>query len=160
MRRLNPQRGLTLIEAVVGLGIAAFLAITAAPYFADYAANSRLREGGHVLYAESLAAQAEAVKRNGTVRLSVDGGTVQVLDMAVPATPVVLRERLLSSSVTATTTTIDFNAEGRPLPFPSTASVNLSYSGVSCSADYRCPGLRVEAGGSIRLCANHLDSTC
>lgn len=160
MRRLTRQRGLTLIELMVGLTIAAFLAITAAPYFADYTANSRLRESGNVLYAETLAAQAEAIKRNGMVRLTVNGGTVQVLDRTQPAAMVVLRERLLAENVSASGVTVDFGSEGRPLPFPTTAAVNLAYAGVSCSDEFRCPGLRIEAGGAVRVCANHLASGC
>ena len=38
------QRGLTLIELMVGLTIAAFLLMAAAPFFGDYIRNSRLRE--------------------------------------------------------------------------------------------------------------------
>lgn len=160
MRRLNTERGLTLIEAMVALAIAAFLALSAAPYFSDYVANSRLRESGNLLYAEALAAQAEAIKRNTTVRLSTSGSTVQVLDMTVVASPVTLRERQLASGVTAATSTVNFGAEGRPVPFGDSRSIDLSYSSASCSSDYRCPGLRVEAGGAVRLCANHLVSGC
>jgi len=28
----------------------------------------------------------------------------------------------------------------------------------TCSTELRCPGLRVDAGGAMRLCGNHLDS--
>lgn len=156
MRHLNPaQRGLTLVELMVGLAIATFLALTAAPYFADYMANSRLREGGNLLYAEALLAQSEAVKRNATVRLQTSGDTISVIDRSVPASPVTLRTRTLSGGVTAATASVDFGSEGRPVPFGSTASIDLSGT-TTCSSDYRCPGLRVEAGGAVRLCGNHL----
>lgn len=152
------QAGLTLIEMMVTLTIAAFLLVSAAPFFADYMANSRLRESGHVLYAEALAAQSEAIKRNGTVRLSTAGGTVQVIDRA-PAVPVVLRERTLATNVSAATATLDFGSEGRPVPFGTSGSINITMSGVTCSSDYRCPGLRVDAGGAVRLC-NDTTGTC
>jgi len=158
MRHLS-TRGLTLIELMVGLSIAALLAISAAPYFADYTTNSRLREGGNLLYSEALAAQSEAVKRNNVVRLSTDGATIQVIDRRDPANPVVLRTRTLNNGVNAATTTIDFGSEGWPLPFGTSASIDLSMTGITCSGDLRCPGLRVDGGGAIRLCGDHT-ATC
>ena len=68
---LSAQRGLTLIELMVGVGDrGALLVLTAAPYFGDYITNSRLREGGNLLLTEALVAQSEAIKRNRTVRLT------------------------------------------------------------------------------------------
>jgi type IV fimbrial biogenesis protein FimT len=108
VRQLS-QAGLTLIELMIGIAIAAMLMLSAGPFFGDFMANSRLRESGHLLYAEALMAQSEAIKRNGTVRLSTNGSTVEVIDQA-PATPVVLRTRVFASGITAATSTIDFGA--------------------------------------------------
>jgi type IV fimbrial biogenesis protein FimT len=160
MRHLTGQRGLTLIELMVGLAIGTFLMLSAAPYFSEYSINSRLREGGNLVYSEALLAQSEAIKRNAVVRLSTDGTSVQVIDRSVPATPVVLRTRALSGGVTAATGTVDFGSEGRPVPFGTAVSINLATSAGSCSSDMRCPGLRVDAGGAIRLCGNQLSSDC
>lgn len=157
MRHLT-QAGLTLIELMVGIAIAAMLMLSAAPFFGDYMANSRLRESGHLLYTEALVAQSEAIKRNGTVRLSTSAGTIQVIDQA-PATPVVLRTRSFAANISAATATIDFGAEGLPLPFGTAGSIDITMTGVTCSSDYRCPGLRVDAGGAIRLC-NDTTGTC
>ena len=162
MRRLMPRaasrrhaRGLTLVELMVGLVIMAILATAAAPYLGDMVLNSRLREGGNLLFAETLMAQSEAIKRNTTVRVSVNGALVQVIDLSVPANPVVLRERSMLGSVTAEATTFDFGPEGRPAPFGTAVSVNVTMTGQTCSDDLRCPGLRVDAGGAARLCGNH-----
>lgn len=152
------QRGLTLVELMVGLGIAAFLTLSAAPHLADYTANSRLREAGNLLYSEALMAQSEAIKRNRQVRLSSNGSTVQVLDLTDPANPVQLRERTLPGNVTAATASLVFGSDGRPTPFGTNAAINLSTAGITCSANQRCPGLRIEAGGAIRLCNNQLDN--
>ena len=65
---------MTLIELMVSLAIAAILTMAAAPSFKDYLANSRLRENGNVIYMQMLFAQSEAIKRNTTVRVSVDDG--------------------------------------------------------------------------------------
>lgn len=146
---------MTLIELMVGLAITVLLATAAAPYFADYGINSRLREGGNTVLSEALFAQSEAIKRNRVMRLSTAGAAVQVLDMTVPATPVVLRERTLAGGVAAATATVDFSSQGWPVGFTA-ASINLSLGGVACSSDLRCPGLRVDAGGALRLCGNYL----
>lgn len=162
MRHLSPtaERGMTLVELMVGLSIAALLAMSAAPYFSDYIANSRLREAGNLVYTEALAAQSEAVKRNTTVRLSTAGDTVQVLDMTIAASPVTLRTRTLNNGLTASTATINFGPEGRPSPFGTSGAVDMNLSGVTCSGDYRCPGLRVDAGGAVRLCADRTSGGC
>ena len=155
MRQLNTQRGLTLIELMVAFAIASMLALAAAPFFADYGINSRLREGGNALYAETLFAQSEAIKRNRVVRVSSAASTITVEDMTVPATPVTLRTRTLSDGVSMATDSISFGSSGWPANLTA-VSINLSHTTATCSADYRCPGLRVEAGGAIRLCGNHL----
>lgn len=154
LRRMA-SRGVTLIELMVGLAVLAVLIATAAPYMGDMVINSRLRESGNLLFTEALMAQSEAVKRNTTVRVSTNGAQVQVLDLTTPGTPVVLRSRTLTSNVTAPVATFDFGPEGRPAPFGTAVSVNLSISGTTCSTELRCPGLRVDAGGAMRLCGNY-----
>jgi type IV fimbrial biogenesis protein FimT len=160
MRRLTTHRrhdaGLTLIEMMVGLTIAGFLAMTAAPFFGEYMINSKLREGGHALLSEALFAQSEGIKRNRTMRLSLADTGISVLDMTVPTAPVTVHQRELPAGVSVGTGTLDFGSEGRPATFGDTGSFNLSMSGQTCSSDVRCPGLRVDAGGAVRLCANHL----
>lgn len=151
---------MTLIELLVAIAVLAVLVAAGAPFFGDMIVNARLREAGNVLLAETLMAQSEAVKRNGTVRVSTNASTVQVIDVTVPAAPVVLRTRTLVQSVAAPAATFDFSSDGRPTPFGTAVALNLSLSGALCSSDVRCPGLRVEAGGAVRLCGNHLEASC
>ena len=155
MRHMKAPRGLTLIELMVGLTIGALLMMMGVPFFGDYMRNSRLREAGNLLLGESLFAQSEAIKRNTTVRLSTNGATLQVIDRSDINAEVVLRERQMTGDVVAPAATLDFGSEGRPTPFPTSGSINLSMTGVACSDDNRCPGLRVDAGGATRLCGNH-----
>jgi len=158
MRQLSRPRGLTLIELMASLAITAILFGMATPYMRDYIQNTRLREGGNALLAEALYAQAEAIKRNASTRLVVNGGDVQVRDMSTGGAGTLLRGRQLSDGLAANVATqVDFGSAGTPLPFGTDAAIDLGKSGVVCSADQRCPGLRIDGGGGIRLCGNQLD---
>jgi len=149
------QAGLTLIELLVAMTIASVLIMAAAPSFQDYISNSRLRENGNAVYSQVLFAQSEAIKRNNVVRLAVVGGTtLRVTDRSDPVNEVLVRETELTSGVTADVATIDFGGEGRPLNFAA-AAINLSTAGQTCSSEIRCPGLRVDGGGAIRLCGDY-----
>lgn len=154
-RTRRAARGMTLVELMVAIAVVGVLLATAGPYLGDYVINSRLREAGNLVFSEALIAQSEAIKRNTVVQLMTNGTSVQVLDMTVPATPVVLRERTLQGNVSAPAASANFGSEGRPTPFGSSLSVNFSISGLTCSTELRCPGLRVNAGGAVRLCSNH-----
>lgn len=155
MRRLSVHRGVTLVELMVGLAVLAVLVATAAPFMGDLVANARLRESGNLLFTEALVAQSEAIKRNTTVRVATDGDTVRVLDMTTPGAPVALRVRQFGTGATAPAAAFEFGPDGRPVPFGTAVSVNLAATGAACSADLRCPGLRIDAGGATRLCGNH-----
>lgn len=147
-------RGVTLVELMVGLAIAAILAVAAAPSFTEYLANSRLRENGHLLFSQTLLAQSEAIKRNTVVRVEVAAGEVVVSDRDDPDAPVELTRAAFSHGISAEAATIDFGGEGRPLAFAD-AAIDFSHPSLSCSADIRCPGLRVDGGGGVRLCGDH-----
>jgi type IV fimbrial biogenesis protein FimT len=160
MRQLSPRplaaaRGLSLIELMVAFTIMGLLTMAAAPMFSDYGLNSRLREGGNLLLGEALFAQSEAIKRNNTVRLSTNAGSVTVSDMSDPANPVVLRTRTMSPGVTAANADVNFGSQGATVGFAA-GSINLAHATAACSSEHRCPGLRVDGGGGIRLCGNHL----
>jgi type IV fimbrial biogenesis protein FimT len=167
MRRLmlGPGRGLTLVELLVVIAVAGLLVVSAVPSFSDYTTNSRLREAGVALQAEALAARSEAIKRNRVVRLAVAGSDVRVLEAQDAANPVLLRQRTLPSGAGAGAATVEFSPRGHTVDrsaVPSVdyvaAALDVSLPGVTCSADARCPGLRIDGGGGIRLCPNKLSS--
>jgi len=167
LKRLAPRRhhqqGLTLIELMVALAISALLVVAAAPFLGDYLANSRLREAGNALYAETLFAQSEAQKRNARVRVSVAGSNIRTLDMSGGGTGELLRESNLAAPVRAAVdTAFEIGSNGRPAPAGGVAAadvaVNLVLDGLACTADRRCPGLRVDTGGAVRLCGDYLNS--
>lgn len=152
--RAGDQRGLTLIELMVALSIAAILVVAAVPSFQDYLGNSRLRGSGNTLFVHAMFAQSEAIKRNNVVRLATDGAVVRVLDRSDPDNEVLVRETVLADGISAAAANIDFGAEGRPVGFAA-GSINLSSAVHACSTEIRCPGLRVDGGGAIRLCGDH-----
>ncbi|MDH5339110.1 MAG: prepilin-type N-terminal cleavage/methylation domain-containing protein [Rubrivivax sp.] len=157
-RAAGRERGMTLVELMVGLAIAAILVMAAAPTFSDYIANSRLREAGNLLYSQSLLAQSEAIKRNTVVRLAASGSSLQIIDRTDPDAPVVLFTRTLTDGASAGVVSVDFTGEGRTVNFAE-ASIDISSSNFTCSTEIRCPGLRVDGGGGIRLCNDHT-GTC
>lgn len=166
MPKRRRQGGLTLIELVIALAIAAALATTAAPHFGEMVTNSRMRAAGNLLLTEALTAQSEAIKRNRTVRLVVSDGTLRTLDMLDPTKPAEIRQQTLMPSISATLTTtttgisnLDFGSEGRPVTFGTAVTIDISMAGITCSGDLRCPSLRVDAGGAVRLCGDRTNCT-
>ena len=57
-------RGFTLIELMIAVVIFAFLILLAGPMYADFIANSRIRNAGEALLNGVRQTQAEAVRRN------------------------------------------------------------------------------------------------
>lgn len=158
MRQLSPRRGMTLIELMASLAIGAILFGMAAPFLRDYVVNARLREGGNALLAEALYAQGEAIKRNVSTRLLINSSELQVRDLSTGGDGTLLRTRLLTDGLAASAAAqVDFSSRGTPLPFGTAVAIDLAKGGVTCSADQRCPGLRIDGGGGIRLCGNQLD---
>ena len=152
-------RGLTLIELMVGLTIGAMLLLAGGPFFGDYMTNARLRESGNTLFAETLFAQSESIKRNVTMRVVVSGDKLTTRDMSAGGAGTLVREVTMASPVTAAANvTFDIGSDGRPAPFGTAVSVNLAISGSACTSERRCPGLRVDAGGAARLCGNYLSN--
>ena len=66
-RAAGPQRGFTLIELMVTIGIAAVLAAVAAPSFQGLVANSRLKSHNNAIQTSLTMARSEAIKRKARV---------------------------------------------------------------------------------------------
>lgn len=163
MRRVNimrcpsrprRSRGVSLIETMTAVAIGGVLLVQGLPALGDYLTNARLRSAGQLVLEQTLYAQNEAIRRNGIVRVALDGSQLQVLDTR-PTTPTVLRTVQLPGSVAVDKpATIEFGSQGRPPTFGDSYAVPLGASGVSCDGDTHCPAVRVDAGGGVSLCAD------
>ena len=157
MRRLNATGrrartlGLTLIEIMVTLTIGALVLTFAAPHMGDYYTNTRMREGMHIVMAQALFAQSEALKRNVPVRLTV---TPTEASVSLVSNSAVIRTQALINGVEASGGTLDFGANGLPTPLGATLQVVVSQAGVTCSSDLRCPRLNIDGGGGVRSCSD------
>jgi type IV fimbrial biogenesis protein FimT len=143
--------GLTLIEIMVALVISALVLTFAAPHLGDYNTNTRMREGLHSVMAQALLAQSEALKRNTPVQLAV---TANAATVTVVATGTVIATQPLLPGLESTTGTLAFGANGLPTPLGASLQVVVSQTGITCSADLRCPRLTVDGGGGVRVCSD------
>lgn len=159
MRQLK-RHGLTLIELVVSLAIGIFLMSMAAPALSDFWLNHQLRAAGDALLGEALYARTEAIKRNVPTRLVINGADLSVRDMSNGVDGVLIRQRRLADGMSASgSAQVDFDSRGILLPLGTEAAADIGKTGLTCSADFRCPGLRVDGGGNMRLCADKLACT-
>ena len=153
MRRLSSvgrrarALGLTLIEIMVTLTIGALVLTFAAPHMGDYYTNTRMREGMHIVMAQALFAQSEALKRNAPVRLTV---TATEASVSLVGSGAVIRSQALINGLEATAGTLDFAANGLPTPLGASLQVVVTQAGITCSSDLRCPRLNVDGGGGVR----------
>ena len=151
MRQLT--RGFTLIELMVTVTIAGLLLVAGLPAFADYIANSQLREGANQIVSGALFARSEAIKRNGSVMVTVTSQRLVIAQAdGTPLRSLELPTRVRTSAFAAT-----FDSTGRPSPFGTDIVVNVSANDRPCSSDLRCPAVHFEPGGAIVLCR---EGTC
>lgn len=78
MLRHKQQRGISLLELMIGLGIVSILAFTALPSFGTWIRNSQIRTAAESIQNGLQVARNEAVKRNADIRFSLtdSGGAV------------------------------------------------------------------------------------
>jgi len=176
------QRGMTLVELMIGLVIVALLLMGGVPAFTTYMQNQRLRATGDSLLAGLQLARVEAVKRNGQVEMvltdddPIAAGVSSITASATgrnwvvryydPATMfyefIEGRSGSVGSGsldtttvvVTAANATIQFNGFGATtLGASSTYQITNPTGGACASAGpVRCLNVVVSPGGQVRLC--------
>ena len=72
---IRRARGVTLIELVIALTVAAILAAIAAPSFRTFMANQRIRSATSDLVLQLTFTRSEAIKQNANITMASDGGT-------------------------------------------------------------------------------------
>lgn len=71
LNTLHIQRGVTLIELMIGLVILAILLTLGAPSFSDWIQNTRIHNSAQSIVSGLQLARAEAVRRNAQVKFSL-----------------------------------------------------------------------------------------
>jgi type IV fimbrial biogenesis protein FimT len=117
--------GMTLIELMIGLAIAAIQLLLAAPAYRDFIANTNVRNAAEITVSGLRRATAEAVKRNAPVQftLSNTGWSIDEVDPADGSVANAIESYKFSEGAAKASidslgggTAITFNGLGRVLP--------------------------------------------
>lgn len=179
------QAGVTLVEIMVGVAVAALLFATGATNLANWIKNTQIRSTAEAIQSGIQLARAEAIRRNTLVRFqltsSVDNSCVLsttvanwVVNMGADDDPSgqclsdtsIIQKRSASEGSTgvvlaADQSTIIFNGLGQKT---TTGNINIDVtnpSGGACAANsgpMTCLRVMVTAGGQVRTCNPHLPS--
>lgn len=179
MSQVRSPRGLTLVELVVTLVIAAVLLLAGIPSFIDWIRNTQIRSAAESFLSGIQLARAEAVRRNTRVRfqvtdtlttactLSTTGANWVVslsdvtgaCDITNNADIMQIRPQAEGGGgtvVSATQATLVFNGLGRLTPVPSNnVAINMAGASGTClaaSGSLRCLRIIVSPSGQVLLC--------
>ena len=179
MSQVRSPRGLTLVELVVTLVIAAVLLLAGIPSFIDWIRNTQIRTAAESFLSGIQLARTEAVRRNTRVRfqvtdtlttactLSTTGANWVVslsdvtgaCDITNNADIMQIRPQAEGGGgtvVSATQATLVFNGLGRLIPVPSNnVAINMAGSSGTCLAEsgsLRCLRIIVSPSGQVLLC--------
>lgn len=185
--RLHRHAGVTLIETMVTLSVAAIVLTLAVPAFSDWLNNASVRSSAEALQAALQNARAEAVLRNTSVRFSLNDskglpswsiGCVQV-SLQCPA---LIRQQLVNANTPVrigiaasipTGALVNALAAGSSLPagvsFDALGAVSASGADIAridithaSAATARRMVILIGSGGMIRLCdpASNTQTKC
>lgn len=170
---LHSQRGVTLIELMIGLTIAAILFTIGAPSFSEWIQNMRIRNVAESIVSGLQITRTEAVKRNAMVRFQLADGTGSSWTSCVTQNASgcdadkLIQSRSSSEGSTAgieastVTRTLFFNGLGRvtTLSAGNNAAINITNSEIDdCISDpvtpgtMRCLRIVVSSAGQVRMC--------
>lgn len=99
MLSVRMQRGFTIIELMIGIGLMALLSMMAVPAFQHWIANMNIRNAAEGALNGLQLARAEAVRRNVPVQLTMTGGSTWVIETAMSGDKI--QERAEEGSDTA-----------------------------------------------------------
>ncbi len=175
------QRGVSLIELIIGMAIVAILLAVAMPSFTSSIQNSQIRKTAEAIQNGLSLARAEGVLRNTHVQFSLVagnswtvqcetaiGGTPPLCPGTSPAatTPSSIQNWNAGGSnaaVTPATATLSFNGMGKvtaaTLAPGTTLTFVISSTTGACTAPTRCLNVVVTSGGQVRMCDPALASS-
>jgi type IV fimbrial biogenesis protein FimT len=171
------QRGFSLIELLVGIVIVSLLFAIAAPNFSVWIQNQQTRTAAESILNGIQLARSEAVRNNGTARLSLCAlptASWEVLAASAAVVPLASlacgagsnaiagetriqehsgQEGSLNSVVVAGVTSITFNSFGRTVGLPVVPPATTVTIAVSNPPNGNRPlNVVVGVGGTIRMC--------
>lgn len=159
LNKSNTQKGVTLIELMIGIAIMAILLAVGLPGFKVWMLNTQIRTATESMQNGLQLARAEAVRRNEQVNFILGTGTSWTVS-TVAGTAIQSRpssEGSVNVTVTVTpagATTATFNALGR-LANPTTAPTQIDLDvpttilPANVSRELR---INITSGGQIRTC--------
>jgi type IV fimbrial biogenesis protein FimT len=172
------QRGVTIIEIIIGLILVGVLAALAVPSFRDWIQNAQVRTATDSINEGLQLARAEAVRLNGPVAFTLtdtNGGawnirTLNTDDLtAVATTTTRAAGETTNARITASATTVCFNGTGQQIAAaegvcPARTQVTFDItnpSGGACvtTGPVRCLRIVVRTGGQVRMCDPALPNT-
>lgn len=173
---LRRQRGVSLIELMIGIVLIAVLLVTGLPSLSAWLQNRQIRTAADAVLNGLQLARAEAVRRNHNVEFVLgDGAAWRVGCTPADGTncPASIQERIAGEgtgnatlSLSDTTGTLVFTPFGKvttaTLAAGETAIFAIGSSRDTCVADggsMRCLEVRVSPGGQIRMCDPYLTTT-
>ena len=161
MRHHAASPGFTLIELMIGLGIAAMLMVLALPSFSTFLRNSEIRSTTESIINGLRVARSEAIRRNKVVSFTLAGGASPSWEVKEINNDVVIQmfsQEEGGSHVRVTTqpdaaVSVAFNRLGRVIPVavgvPQIAQLTVSSS---FSAGARKLQVDVDGLHGVRMC--------
>jgi type IV fimbrial biogenesis protein FimT len=163
-----PNRGFTLIELLIGLAIFGFLIMLAGPMYAQFMANSQIRNAGEAMLNGVRQAQSTAISGNTWTRLVVNTATgwqiLQTIEGTEPSPPnpiqvYSIRDGSPNATVATTpagATQITFDGFGRIIANADASAtiscINVTNSNVSGARDLRVVISNTGIGIGSKLC--------
>jgi type IV fimbrial biogenesis protein FimT len=166
----NRERGITIIEQLIGLAVTGVMLAMGLPNYSDYLQNRHIRTQAESLVDGLQLARIEAVRRNEGIEFRINGNdwaiiaeagdTIQARDGAETA-----RARVALGGGGATLN-VRFNSLGRITSGNAATDINIEHASGACQTNalgsapngYRCLRVQMAAGGQVRLCDPRLDA--
>ena len=155
------QRGVTLIELMIGIALLALLIIMGVPTFGAWMTNMRVRNAAEGILNGMQLARAEAIHRNKTVQIVIAANSSWTVSVPTTGDPVQARDALEGATGTALTftpaaaTTLTFNGMGW-VTTNNDASASITQIDVTKSGtvgpEVRPLRIVVGTGGAMKMC--------